>query len=367
MAGWFKKKTTPPRGRDAEGEYIDVASTSDSEVNPMNDKAEQPRKTGWLARWRAPGKSRQMATLQDGFTELVGLTRSIREHMEQQAKTQQTLVNMMEHIPGAVEGLKHVGKATQQQTETLGLLKKQLEAAARNEDHMVQSMHQFNKTLTLMDDLSKRTSQTVVSMADRTRDSEELLRAVLQRSERRLTYMIIGLMVLTLTVLGVGLYVGFGPREPQPPAPVTDPARLDVEPQPLPPLPTIADIEREDEDVVVADEWLDEPDPATYPADEAADDVHAESITEPPTELDEMGPLEDDSLIGDEDKDPTADPVDDVEAVDPAADEHLTDAEDGVDDAEPAAAAEQEPVDEPVEAFDEETDGSLDSDAPDDT
>lgn len=174
---------------------------------------DEPRQGGWLSKWRAPKKrEQQLATLQQGFTELVDLTRSIREHMDQQARTQKTLVDMMQHIPGAVEGLQSVGKATEQQTETLALLRKQLEAAARNEDHMVESMRSFNQTLTLMDDMSKRTSQTVSSMADRTRDSEDMLRTILERSERRLVYTIATLMVVTLTVLGAGLYIGFGGR-----------------------------------------------------------------------------------------------------------------------------------------------------------
>lgn len=198
--------------------------------------AERTEKRGWLARWRAPKKQeRQIATLQEGFNELVGLTRSIREHMEQQALTQTTLVSMLEHMPGAVEGLKGVGEATKQQTETLQLLRQQLESAARNEGLMMDSMDNFNKTLKLMDDMSSQTSQTVTTMADRTRDSEDMLRNLLERSERRLIAMIVTLMIVTLGVLGVGLYIGLGQRadDPTPPPPV--------------PVETPADIEEEDE------------------------------------------------------------------------------------------------------------------------
>jgi hypothetical protein len=202
----------------------------------MSDDTDKPR-GGWLARWRAPRQqTRQLATLQDGFNELVGLTRSIREHMETQALTQRTLVEMMEHLPGAVEGLKSVGTATQQQTETLNLLKQQLEAAARNEDHLIDSMRSFNKTLTMMDSMSKSTTATVKSMAERTRDSEEMLRGLLERSERRLIYMIVTLMVVTVGVLGVGLYVGLGGHAGTEPVPVVAPAEVEapqaVEPEP---------------------------------------------------------------------------------------------------------------------------------------
>lgn len=213
MPGWWKqflKWRKSVAEQTGEQSFIDV--TPEQEQKNMESK-EEPRRGGWLSKWRAPKKrEQQMATLQEGFNELVDLTRSIREHMDQQAQTQKTLLDMMNHIPGAVEGLKSVGKATEQQTETLALLKQQLEASARNEDHMVESMRSFNKTLALMDDMSKRTSQTVSSMADRTRDSEDLLRNILERSERRLVWMIVTLMVVTLSVIGAGLYIGLGAR-----------------------------------------------------------------------------------------------------------------------------------------------------------
>lgn len=217
MAAWWKqflawrRKVVEETGG---APYIDV-SAEDKES--MNADHEGEKKGGWLTRWRQPRRQeKQLATLQEGFNELVGLTQSIREHMQQQARTQATLVEMMEHLPGAVESLKGVGEATKQQTETLGLLKQQLEAGARNEDHMMESMRSFNKTLALMDDLSKSTSQTVSSMSDRTRDSEDMLRTILERSERRLIYMIVTVTLVTLTVLGVGLYIGFGQRADAP-------------------------------------------------------------------------------------------------------------------------------------------------------
>jgi len=210
MAGWWKRFVKWRREvAEQSGEpYLDV--TPEKEQSVMAAQEEDGRQGGWLSKWRAPKRrEQQLATLQQGFSELVDLTRSIRAHMDQQAATQKTLLDMMQQLPGAVEGLKSVGKASEQQTETLALLRKQLESAARNEDHMVESMRSFNKTLTLMDEMSQRTSQTVSSMADRTRDSEDMLRNILERSERRLVYTIVTLMVVTLTVLGVGLYVGF--------------------------------------------------------------------------------------------------------------------------------------------------------------
>ena len=326
----------------------------------MKDKSKKRREGGWLTRWRAPKQqARQLATLQEGFNELVGLTRSIREHMDQQSQTQRTLTELLTHVPDAVAGLKQVGQATQQQTETLDLLKKQLEASARNEGHMVESMQKFNQTLQVMDNLSKSTSQTVTTMADRTRDSEEMLRAVLERSERRLVYMIVGLMVLTVTVLGVGLYVGLSPRDPAPTPPAmptieeadtpfqpTDQSIVDLvvdedeeepdEPAPLPeevPAEDMPEDETEPEDGVIDDEHVAEPAeaelddevvPETDETEEVLEDVPEPSPVEEDAETaplnDETPPLEPtEPEVTDGDAD--ADALDEEDTVDPATED----------------------------------------------
>ncbi len=255
----------------------------------MNAEDTGEKKGGWLTRWRQPKRQeKQLATLQEGFNELVGLTRSIREHMEQQARTQATLVEMMEHLPGAVEGLKGVGDATKQQTETLSLLKQQLEAAARNEDHMMESMRSFNKTLALMDDLSKSTSQTVSSMADRTRDSEDLLRTILERSERRLIYMIVTVMIVTLTVLGVGLYIGLGQRAeaPTPIAPVEEELPAIPEEPPLTEEEAAARFEYQ-KSITELGDWPEEESEA--PLTEAVEEIEPE-LDIPPTDPEMLAP-----------------------------------------------------------------------------
>jgi len=189
------------------------------DVTPVvrEDQTPEKKSGGWFSWFQKKPKSdeRQIKALQQGFSELVDLTRSIREHMDQQTQTQKAVVDLMKHLPGAVEGLQQMGKATEQQSETLALLRRQLESAGRNEEQIVESFRNFNRTLELMDEMSKSTSQTVTSMSERTRDSEEMLRNILERSEKRLMYMIVGLMGATILVLGVGLYIGMGGGERQ--------------------------------------------------------------------------------------------------------------------------------------------------------
>lgn len=303
MVDWWRK-IFRSRGRNpdsfSEEPYIDVSSEPEEE-SAMETK-DEPRRGGWLTRWRAPKKQeKQLATLQEGFSELVGLTRSIREHMDQQSHTQEALLEMLQHVPGAVEGMKNVGRATEQQTETLGLIKKQLEASARTESHLADSMSGFNKTLSLMDEMSKSTSRTVSTMADRTRDSEETLRIILERSERRLVYMIGALIVVTLTVLGAGLYIGLGQRgteeamtpvETAPPgamAPVDEPA-TEEEPAEI--------FERERSIAELGD-------PESEPELEPEEDVEppaADDVEEDAVELDDVEAEDPESDAGDDER-----------------------------------------------------------------
>jgi hypothetical protein len=232
---------------------------------------EQTGRGGWLTRLRGGGRQQQMATLQQGFTELVDMTRSIRDHLDTSVQTQRALLESLRHLPDAVESLKGVGKATEQQTETLSVLRKQLESAARSEEHMVESMRGFSQTLKLMDDLSKHTSNTVSSMADRTRESEEMLQTILERSERRLVAIIAVLTVLTLTVLGVGVYVGLGSRGDSAAAPLmTEEALVVNEEALLLPQKSIADLDDQED--------VEESESDDLPSDENADeDIESET------------------------------------------------------------------------------------------
>ncbi len=216
MAAWLdrilfwrsKKKVKPGKSG-----YINVDPESDGESSLSGTS--HGKSGNWLAKLRpSQRREQQIHVLQEGFEELVGLTRTIREHMDQQVQTQKTLVDLMKNMPDAVEGLKSVGKATEQQTETLGMLKQQMEANVRHGEQMIDSFHRFNNTLGRMDETSKSTASTVASLVEKGRESEALLRRALEKSEKRLMCLIAMLAVVTLLVVGAGAYFITGGRMP---------------------------------------------------------------------------------------------------------------------------------------------------------
>ena len=149
-------------------------------------------------------REEQMATLQAGYQDLVGLIGSVQDHLEQGTKTQKKLLTYMEDLPEAVQSLQHVGKASQQQTEVLGLLKDQLKSNVVHDEQMATSMNRFNETLTVMDKTNRSASETISGLVDRTRESEDLFRVMLERSEKRLMALIAAMIVVILSVAGVG-------------------------------------------------------------------------------------------------------------------------------------------------------------------
>lgn len=209
-----------------------ITSRGEPEFVEAGPQGEAPRGPGLLAtakerfltRLRQGSKrDRQLAALQAGYQELLGLIRSIRTHLENQAEAQGRLLEMLQHLPGAISALQSVARSSEQQSQVLELLRRQLEASAGHDERLVESMTRFNQTLELMDETSRRSAETLSQLAERARESEGLLARVLERSERRLLALMSLLAVLTLGVAASALYFGvaaFRERAAAPPGPV---------------------------------------------------------------------------------------------------------------------------------------------------
>ncbi|NCC51437.1 MAG: hypothetical protein EOM20_09510 [Spartobacteria bacterium] len=182
----------------AHDETGNASSPSDNvtHISPVSSPVEKP---GWLARmgWRSK-RTEQLEALQTGYQQLLGLMESIRNHLEEQSRRQETLVN---NIPEAIEGLKAVGRAAEQHTEVVQLVKQQFESSVEHDRQLIESMNGFNKTLELMDATSRQSSDMARQMGDRAGASEAMLHAALERSEKRMMGLV---AVLTLALLGIG-------------------------------------------------------------------------------------------------------------------------------------------------------------------
>jgi hypothetical protein len=164
------------------------------------------KKPGFLRRMFTSRKKQQAVAIQNGYLEMVDLIRAIRSHLDRQENVQTSLLTMLEKVPDVME----------RQQEVMTIFKQQLENGMENNRRLTDSMGNLNNTLASMDESQRASSRTVTDLIHRSRESEQLLREVMRRAERRMTIL---LVVFFLLVVGLGLYFVRGqPRAGKAPA-----------------------------------------------------------------------------------------------------------------------------------------------------
>lgn len=175
-------------------------------------------KTRWY-HWFMPRSSRenQARTLQKKAASDVGeLLHAVSHHLDRQAQVQERLLSALERLPEAIEGMQKVGQSAEVQTQVLSDVKRQLETSAAGMSH-------FEDSLNTLDATNRTAAETVASLIERSRETEEKLRQLVNRSERRMTLLLGVLGLAFIAVVGGALYYGvtgrplpapFGPRSP---------------------------------------------------------------------------------------------------------------------------------------------------------
>jgi hypothetical protein len=126
-------------------------------------------------------RKRQIANMEDGFRQVLGLVQSMRENQE-------VLMESYRKLPEAVESVKKLADHSAQQSELLQAMNQHMGADG--------STGKFTETLASMD----KTTQLLLERAQR---SEERLYGMLRRAQRR-----IALMTLLVLLLFVGAVTG---------------------------------------------------------------------------------------------------------------------------------------------------------------
>jgi hypothetical protein len=167
-----------------------------------------PKKPGFLRRLFTSRKKQQAVAMQNGYLEMVDLIRAIRSHLDRQENVQTGVLSMLEKVPGAME----------RQQEVMTMFKQQLENGMENNRRLTDSMGNLNNTLASMDESQRASSRTVTDLIHRSRESEQLLREVMRRAERRMTILLVFFFLL---VVAMGVYfVRWQPRARKVSAPV---------------------------------------------------------------------------------------------------------------------------------------------------
>ena len=176
------------------------------------------KKPGFLRRLFTSRKKQQAVAMQNGYLEMVDLIRAIRSHLDRQETVQTSVLTMLEKVPGAMD----------RQHEVMTMFKQQLESGMENNRRLTDSMGNLNNTLAAMDESQKASSRTITDLIHRSRESEQLLREVMRRSERRMTALVI---FFFLAVVALGFYFVRGADRA---APAPAPAVVAEKPAPAP-------------------------------------------------------------------------------------------------------------------------------------
>ena len=174
---------------------------------------------GFFGRLFMSRQKQQAIAVQNGYLEMVDLIRAIRSHLDRQETVQTRVLTMLEKVPDAMD----------RQHEVMSLFKKQLDNNIENDRRLTESMGQLSGTLGAMNDTQKASSRTITDLITRSRESEQLLREVMRRAERRMALLIAFFILL---VLGMGFYLAYWQNRPQPP--IEPAAETVVEPESLP-------------------------------------------------------------------------------------------------------------------------------------
>ena len=151
------------------------------------------KKPGFLRRLFTSRKKQQAVAIQNGYLEMVDLIRAIRSHLDRQETVQTGVLSMLKKVPDAMD----------RQHEVMTMFKQQLENGMENNRRLTDSMGNLNNTLSAMDESQKASSRTITDLIHRSRESEQLLREVMRRSERRMTALVI---FFFLAVVALGFY-----------------------------------------------------------------------------------------------------------------------------------------------------------------
>ena len=180
------------------------------------------KKPGFLRRLFTSRKKQQAVAMQNGYLEMVDLIRAIRSHLDRQETVQTSVLTMLEKVPGAMD----------RQHEVMTMFKQQLENGLENNRRLTDSMGNLNNTLAAMDESQKASSRTITDLIHRSRESEQLLREVMRRSERRMTALVV---FFFLAVVALGFYFVRAPRRAPAPAPAAAAEVVADEPAPAEP------------------------------------------------------------------------------------------------------------------------------------
>ncbi|TVQ52165.1 MAG: hypothetical protein EA377_10925 [Phycisphaerales bacterium] len=184
-----------------------------------------------------PSKPRNLAELQRGYDEIMGLVRKIGDHLDSQSERTERLVELMDRLPETLDALPEINRqnarllevltehltqvksrednltstlqrmsnASNHHTEVLGLLQQQLDQNGRASQQMTETLSGFREALTGLAGTNTRSADLLSKIAENSQERESQLITMFERSQRWMMGIAIG--IGTLAAIGIVLGV----------------------------------------------------------------------------------------------------------------------------------------------------------------
>lgn len=217
---------------------LPMAETEMVDTVLLPEESREPAPPRWMFWKRRSKRDEQMETLRQGAAEMVGLMRSIRDHMNEESTDRKGLKESLSPLPVAVEHLKEMSAHQADTGKVLGELRDSIDRRAEKDAMMVKSLNRIGNTMShveetfgLMDRTlhgidrsNQRTVSTMQKLGQRVTDSDRFMNETFERlrdAEREFTEFITknsrrsnyGMMALCSILMVSVVAVGFMFRE----------------------------------------------------------------------------------------------------------------------------------------------------------
>ncbi|MBI1367832.1 MAG: hypothetical protein GC162_04175 [Planctomycetes bacterium] len=187
-----------------------------------------------------PGAKRDAAIvdLQKGYMEVVDLMKTVREHLSTQSQRSARLLELMQHLPEALQSLpehsrnqarmlevmqmqveqqnRHAShfaqsisaltRVSEQHTQIMGCIQQHMDAATQNDAQLLGSFSAMNHTLEDLSESTRASSAALRSVTEQAQSAEQRMQQLMERQSRQMTVLSITSWIMAAIALGVAVY-----------------------------------------------------------------------------------------------------------------------------------------------------------------
>jgi chromosome segregation ATPase len=216
-------------------------SSADSTTtrNPAAIEVQATPRRGLFSRFSsAPRDAAALTELRKGYTEVVDMVRVVREHLNQQADRSERLLNMLEHLPRAMETLPETNRnqsrmleviqlhldqqgrqstklnealatlahASDHASQVMGLIQQQVDSNRDSDQRVLQSFEAMNQTMQRLNDSSQA---GVIALRELSQQSDRRMQELIQTNARHMTILSVTSWVLAAIAAAIALYAAW--------------------------------------------------------------------------------------------------------------------------------------------------------------